>query len=189
MNYCKHITYFFLISVFFVAISACTKNNTKAFNQYFDAKTYAEQEKNEILEQFNHYNNTIILDGKKESKVNLELDTTVVNEMVNFFSKANINKKINKDQYKLDTFWMLDAKTNENIEVLNYSTSNKKLDVKWFQQYSNGSMKALLSKQNFLYSYEKEIFYGNNNEFSVVSWQKILGQDTLYIFNKVEFFP
>ncbi|MEZ4916769.1 MAG: hypothetical protein R2836_07260 [Chitinophagales bacterium] len=82
---------------------------------------------------------------------------------------------------------MLDAKTNENIEVLNYSTTNKKLDVKWFQQYSNGSMKALLSKSNFLYSYEKRDFYGKEDEFSVVSWQKILGQDTLRVFSKVEF--
>ncbi|MCB0536624.1 MAG: hypothetical protein KDE33_03760 [Bacteroidetes bacterium] len=189
MNYCKYEIYFFLLLAILVALSSCTNSSSQVFNQYFDAKTYVEQEKDELLKDFKHYNNTIILNGNEETKQNELLDTIVVEELVDYFSKANINKKINQDQYKIDTFWMLDAKTNENIEVLNYSTTNKKLDVKWFQQYSNGSMKALLSKSNFLYSYEKEIFYGKEDEFSVVSWQKILGQDTLRVFSKVEFIP
>ncbi|MEZ4929970.1 MAG: hypothetical protein R2777_08175 [Chitinophagales bacterium] len=40
----------------------------------------------------------------------------MVEELVDYFSKANINKKINQDQYKIDTFWMLDAKTNETLK-------------------------------------------------------------------------
>lgn len=166
---------------------ACNTTKSKDFQQYFDAATYIESQSLQILANKKYYNTTIELNNTKEQKENIVLDTVALTEMVNLFKTANINKKINQDQYKLDTFWILDPVTNENIEVVNYTTTNKKLNVQWFQQYSNGAMKALISQHNFLYSYEKEIYYNTQKQFSIISWQKTLGQDTMRMFSLVEF--
>ena len=188
MYYCKWHIYFWLVIAIMVALSACTKNEKPVNNFYFDTASYIDEEVKELNTSIQSFNNTIELNGKIESRNNIAIDSSIFKEMYSLFKQANINSAVFQGAYEIDTFWMQDPSSQENIEVWNYTTANEDLKVKWLQVYSNGSLKASLSQENFLFSYEKEIYYEKAKKFSVLTWQKTLGQDTLHIFNSLEFF-
>jgi hypothetical protein len=108
-------------------------------------------------------------------------------EFENLCKVANINQTLFKNEYQIDTFWMLDPISFENIEVLNYTTQNKDLKVQSLQVYSNGSIKASIQQSNLLFSSQKDFYYEKNKKINILSWQKTLGQDTLWLMNEMTF--
>jgi hypothetical protein len=188
MYYCKWHIYFWLVVAIIVGLAACSKTKKPVNHFYFDTTTYIEAEINALNSSFQSFNNTIDLNGESESRSHIAADSSIFKELHALFKQANINSAVFQGEYKIDTFWILDPSSQQNIEVWNYSTANKDLKVKWLQVYSNGSLKASLSQENFLFSYDKEIYYEKGKKFSVLMWQKTLGQDTLTIFNSIEFF-
>jgi hypothetical protein len=187
MYYCKWNIYFFLLIAILATLSACDNAEKSQDNFYFDSGAYIKLEIDSLKTFVHHYNNTVTLNGESEIKSNIPADSSIYKEMNALFKRANINNAILQGEYSIDTFWIQDPITQANIEVLNYTTQNEELNVRWLQVYSNGSIKASLAGETFLFSYEKEIFYEKNKKFTVLAWQKTLGQDTLRIYNSLEF--
>lgn len=169
------------------ALASCNEEEEAELHFFFDSEEFAETEIGRLQLRTSEVSKTIVLNGESETLEHIEADSTVYQEMRNLFKQANINDAKFVVEYEIDTFWMMDPITMENIEVLNYTTSNPELKLKWMQVYSNGSLKACLAMKNFLFSYEKEIFYKNGESFSVLSWQKTLSQDSLHLFSQLDF--
>lgn len=188
MYYCKWPIYFWLVIAIIVALSACSEKSEVVNDFYFDTEDYMDAEIAALNNSIESFNNTIILNGESETRNNIKVDSSIFKEMDALFKQANINSAVFQGQYDIDTFWMTDPSSQAQIEVWNYTTDNENLKVKWLQVYSDGSLKASLANENFLFSYEKELYYEKSKKFSVLTWQKTLGQDTLHIFNSLEFF-
>ena len=187
MYWCKWKYIGWLIFAIAVFLASCNEPVVVVDNVYFDSKEFAEKEIESLESKVSEVSKTIVLNGKSETIEHIVADSTVYREMLSILKEANINKAKFASEYTIDTFWMMDPDTNENVEVLNYTTENPTLKVRWMQVYSDGSIKAFLSKENYLFSYEKEIYYGKDKNFSVISWQKTRGQDTLHIFRTIDF--
>lgn len=188
MYYCKWHIYFWLVVAILVALSSCNEGEEVVNDFYFDSEAYIIKEVEVLKSTVINYNNTIVLNGESESRYNIQADSSIYKEMINLFTQTNINSPILNGEYEIDTFWIQDPSSQANIEVLNYTTNNPKLKVRWLQVYSDGSLKANIANQNFLFSYEKEVYYEKDSKFSVLTWQKTIGQDTLNIFNSLDFF-
>jgi len=188
MYYCKWPIYFLLLISIMLGLAACSKSEKPIHNFYFDTAAYMDEEIKELNTSIQSFNNTIELNGQSESRIQIPLDSSIFKEMQSLFKQTNINSAVFQGEYEIDTFWIQDPSSRQNIEVWNYTTENEDLTVKWLQVYSDGSLKASLSQENFLFSYEKEIYYEKSKKFSVLTWQKTLGRDTLNIFNSLEFF-
>lgn len=186
MYCCKWEIYSWLFIALFVVLSSCDEAKSEEFSLYFDSKNYIEQEVEDLLDHVEFVQKTLILNGEKEVLDSVQADSTSFEELEELFAEANINKGIFKGEYQVDTFWIVDEQEKEQIEVLDYQTSNPELKVQWVQVYSNGSLKATLQENNFLFSYEKEVFYEKAKSFSVISWQKTIGQDTIKVFSEVK---
>lgn len=188
MYCCKWNSYFWLVISIILALSACNKQKKTSKDFYFDSGKYIESEVSNLKASISSFDNTITFNGESETRNHVSADSSIYKEMQHLFKQANINSGMLKGEYTIDTFWIQDPSSQENIEVWNYTTQNEALKVKYLQVYSNGSIKASVSQKNFLFSYEKVMYYEKNKKFSVVTWQKTLGQDTLNIFNSMEFF-
>lgn len=187
MHFCKLNIYFWLVVFILVLLASCQSKVEVENNFYFDTQDYIKAEVAVLKKTVQQITAKITLDDESETQT-FNVDTaSSFNDLENLFTQVNINKAIFKDEYIIDTFWLLDPVTQNNIEVLNYVTQNKDLKVAWMQVYNNGSLKAKISEKNFLFSYEKEIFYEKNKRFSTVSWQKTIGLDTLKVFNELEY--
>lgn len=187
MYYCKWNIYFWL-GVFILVLLASCKNKAQVdADIYFDSENYIKSEVSQLKQQVKNIAAKITLNGESEIQTFIVDTASSFEDLENLFAQVNINKAIFDKEYKIDTFWMLDSESQENIEVINYVTENDKLKVAWMQVFDNGSLKAKISEKNFLFSYEKEIFYQKNKKFSTVSWQKTIGLDTLRVFNEIEY--
>lgn len=185
MHFCKWNIYFWLVVFIMVLLASCQNNVEVKTDYYFDSESYIKNEVSRLKTQVKRVVAKITLNGESETQT-FDIDTaSSFNDLENLFSQVNINKAVFDNQYKIDTFWMLDPLTEKNIEVLNYTANNKQLKVKWMQVYDDGSLKAKISEKNFLFSYEKEIYYQKNIKFSTISWQKTIGLDTLRVFNEL----
>lgn len=187
MYYCKWNIYFWLVLAILALLSSCEPENETIPSVYYDTDSFIQEEISYLAEQVSHLNKHLVLNGVAERVDSIKVDSTSFKELASLFKQANINKVIYQDEYQTDTFWILDPVTQENIEVVNYTTNKPKLKVKWLQVYSNGSLKASLQGHNFLFSYEKEVYYQKLSRFSVISWQKTIGQDTIHVHNEVDY--
>lgn len=187
MYYCKWSLYFWLVIAILALISSCKQEEQVKLDIYFDSAAYMQGEIEELKSQVLYAKASLALNGEVEEKDRIALDEESLNQLEQLFDQVNINQAKFRGEYKVDTFWMLNSETLEQIEVWNYTSTNDKLKVKWMQVYSDGSIKASLVDNNFLFSYEKEIYYEKQKKFSTISWQKTLGMDTLRIFNELEF--
>lgn len=187
MYSCKWTIYFWLLVAILALISSCKQEEQAELDIYFDSAAYMQGEIEELKSQVLYAKASLALNGEVEEKDRIALDEESLNQLEQLFDQVNINQAKFRGEYKVDTFWMLDSETLEQIEVWNYTSTNDKLKVKWMQVYSDGSIKASLVDNNFLFSYEKEIYYEKQKKFSTISWQKTLGMDTLRIFNELEF--
>lgn len=186
MYYCKWHIYFWMVVAILFLLSSCQQNDEEELGLYFDTANYIHHEVDSIVMGTAYLEKKLVLNGVSETLDSVEVDDSSFKELQALFTQANLNKGIYRGEYDIDTFWILNPESGENIEVLNYTTDNEELKVPWLQVYSDGSLKALLKENNFLFSYEKEIYYQNEESFSIISWQKTIAQDTLRIFNEVK---
>ena len=187
MHFCKWNVYFWMLIFILALLASCNKPIVKKELIYFDTESYIKKEVVHLKKEVKAISAHIKLDGKEESQ-EFKVDTaTSFDDLENLFTQVNINKVIFKDQYKIDTFWIQDSNTNKNIEVINYVSQNPELKIEWLQVYDDGSLKAKISENNFLFTYEKEIFYQKNEKFSTIISQKTIGLDTLTVFNELEY--
>ncbi|MCD8528587.1 MAG: hypothetical protein LRY27_01060, partial [Chitinophagales bacterium] len=115
----------------FIFLQSCKKQETQHEVFYFDTKAYFNKEKALLYAKPYGAQKMVELNGKTEEAAEKKVDTTEMQNYINVFNEANLNRPIYKGTYKIDTFWMLDPQTNENIEVLNYISQNPKNEVKW----------------------------------------------------------
>lgn len=185
MYCCKFDLYFWLMIAILVALASCQQEEAPKTQIYFDSAVYMSKEIAELKKEITNVDAVLSLNGVEEIEKNIPISESSFDQLEQLFAQANINQAKFVKEYTIDTFWMLDPLTNQNIEVLNYTTENEKLKVKWMQVYSDGSLKASYSEKNFLFSYEKEIYYQKDQKFSTISWQKTFGLDTLKVFNEI----
>lgn len=185
MSWYKY-TYIWLLLTAALTLNACESGEKEHPEIYFDSTEFLEKEWPR-LEKVQFLNQELIFNGQEEQIDSVPADSASFKELFQLFRAANINKVIYSQQYAIDTFWIVDPETNANIGVINYHTSNADLPVEWFHVYEDGSVKFKMAERNFLFSYEKEVFYKPEHGFSIISSQKSLGQDTLHIFKTLEF--
>lgn len=166
--------------------SACQSEESERPAIYFDSEEFLNKEWTQ-LEQIKYAEQELVFNEQKEHLDSVPVDSASFQELFELFKKANINKVIYSQEYLIDTFWVLDAETLENTEVINYYTNNNDLPVEWFHVYSDGTVKFKMAASNFLFYYEKEVYYEPNFGFSIISSQKSLMQDTLHIFKTFKF--
>ncbi|MCB0510566.1 MAG: hypothetical protein KDC82_07355 [Bacteroidetes bacterium] len=189
MYYCRWSVYFWLVVAILTLLSACSPEEQVKLDIYFDSAAYMQGEIEAIKKQVHYASASLALNGEVEKKEKISLIEESLDQFEQIFDQVNINQAKLRGEYQVDTFWILDPISAEQIEIWNYTSSNDKLKVKWMQVYSNGSLKASIADHNFLFSYEKEIYYEKQKKMSAISWQKTLGMDTLHIFNELEFIP
>lgn len=185
MYYCKWHIYFWLVVAILFLLSSCQQGevDVNAYKSYFNTENHMEFVLDSLLER-DSTSIHLVLNGKHEDKTLQGVDSSLINEMIELIEEANLNDKLLTDLYTIDTFWLLDE-NQQNIEVVNYEAKDEQQKVKWLQVYANGDIKALLQQKNVLFSYEKEVFYGHNGEFSLFAWQKALQMDTLFLYKQL----
>lgn len=187
MHFCKWNIYFWMLVFILVLLASCQNSNNVNNDFYFDTEEYIKTEVISLKKQVKSIIAKIDLNGESEIQ-NFKVDsTTSFNDLENLFTQVNINKAVFENEYEIDTFWILNPETQENIEVINYIAKNDKMKVSWIQVYNDGSLKAKITEKNFLFSYEKEIYYQKDLTFSTISWQKTIGLDTLRVYNELKY--
>jgi len=187
MRFCKWNIYFWLVIFILVLLGACQSTPVHKEDIYFDTQDYVENEVRFLKQNVQQISAQIELNGKHEKQL-FDVDTAnSFNDLENLFSQVNLNKTVYKDQFKVDTFWLIDSNSNENVEVINYVSQNEDFNVKWLQVYSTGSLKAKIAEKNFLFNYEKEIFYEKRKRFTSFIVQKTIGLDTLKVVNELQY--
>ena len=163
-----------------MALHACQTEKKLNPKIYFDSEAYLDAEWTN-LEKIKYAKQEILFNEKSEELDSIPVDSTSLIEFVKLFKKANINNVMYSGEYLIDTIWLENPESGENLMTVNYHTANSDLPVQWFHVFSDGSVQFKMTESNFLFFYEKEVSYQPNEGFRIISKQKSLWQDTMHI--------
>ena len=130
MNWYKGKKIWFVFGTLLLLL-ACETEESEQPDIYFDSEAYLDEEW-PYLAQIDFARQELNFNEQIEYLDSVPVDSTSFKELFQLFKKANINKVIYSQEYMIDTFWLVDPDTNENLEVINYFTENTELPVAWF---------------------------------------------------------
>ena len=163
-----------------IALHACQTKEKLNPKIYFDSEAYLDAEWTNI-EKMKYAKQEVVFNEESEELDSILIDSTSLKEFAKLFEKANINNAIYSGEYLIDTFWLENPESGEDLMEVNYHTTNSDLPVQWFHVFSDGSVHFKMTEINFLFFYEKEVSYQPNEGFRIISKQKSLWQDTMHI--------
>jgi hypothetical protein len=163
-----------------MALHACQTKEKLNPKIYFDSEAYLAAEWSN-LEKMKYAKQEVVFNEESEELDSILVDSASLKEYFKLFEKANINNAIYIGEYLIDTFWLENPESGENLMAVNYHTTNSDLPVQWFHVFSDGSVHFKMTESNFLFFYEKEVSYQPNEGFRIISKQKSLWQDTMHI--------
>lgn len=177
----------FVLVVFMIllfGVSCQQENKNTSVLSYFDTALFVQDEMNSVLSKNYAAEKTIALQSEKEFLTIEKIDTAFLNNELKLLKAGNINKPA------LLGFFAVDTSTPNEIKYTRKSNSKSKtkfLKISYNEANEPETINMILTKQNFMHAYRKEVLYSSEKEITVSAWEKTLFQDTLFYNTKLVF--